>query len=111
MKTRREFVSPGVAIGLVATLLAYDLRCAGPQTGDRVVQFWLIGCLAPYLGCLWVGLKHRSEGRGLGRSFGVTLVMGALAGTTVMPVFGTVYGVLYTAMFILPPTMWVALIS
>ena len=111
LKRRYEFVSPGVVIGLCATLLAFDLRCAGAQTEQYQKLFWVLGIAAPYVGCAWVGLKHRSEGRGVGRSAWITLVMGAIAGTVVFPVFGTLYGLVYTAIFILPPTLWIAAIS
>ena len=111
MKRRYEFVSPGVIIGLVATLLAYDLRCAGARTGDCAKMFWFIGIAAPYVGCAWVGLKHRAQGRGVGRSAWITLTMGAVAGTVVFPVIGTAFGLMYTAIFILPPTLWIAGLS
>jgi len=111
MKRRREYMYPGVVIGLFATLLAYDLRCAGAQTGNWALYFWLIGLLAPLVGCIWVGSVHRSEGRGLGRSAGITLLMGFIAGNFVFPIIGGVYGFLYTGIFILPPTLWLAFIS
>jgi hypothetical protein len=110
MKKRREFISPGVVIGLFASLLAYDLYSAEANGWD-VLPFCLIGFFAPFIGCWWVGLKHRSEGRDIGRSILVTVAMGAIAGTCVYPIIGTIFGAGLTAVFILPPTLWVAFLS
>jgi hypothetical protein len=126
MKKRRELVPPGVVVGFFASLLAYDLRCARESTERFVVLFWLGGVLMPYIGCWWVGLKHRIEGRRVGRSAWITFVMGCISGAlcgaissaficpVLLPlyaVFGSAYGAPITAIFILPPTLWVAMIS
>ena len=111
MKKRRDLMYPGVVVGLFGTLLAYDLRIAGSFTRDATLQFWLIGFLAPLLGCFWVGRVHRSEGRGLGRSAGITLLMGFVAGNFVFPIIGGIVGAIYTMLFILPPTLYLAFVS
>lgn len=111
MKKRHDLMYPGVVIGLFGSLLAYDLRCAGAVTGDWVLHFWFIGFLAPLFGCYLVGRVHRSEGRGLGRSAVITLLMGFVAGNFVFPIIGGIYGAIYTMLFILPPTLYLAFIS
>jgi len=107
MRKRWEPLSPGVVIGLWAALLAWDMRALG----NNLLLHWLIGFWAPFLGCLWVGRKHRSQGRGVGRSAWITVTMGAIAGTCVFPVIGTIFGAVLTAVFILPPTLWIAALS
>ena len=115
MRRRWELVSPGVVIGLWSMLVAHDLETVHVNLLEAgALPLWAavgLGFFAPYLGCRWVGRKHRSEGRDERRSLWITLTMGFIAGNFVFPIVGGVWGAIFTALIVLPPTMWIALLS